>query len=347
MTTNYKLKCQPEDFEVTEVPVMPNMSKKEKSTYTYIWLRKTGLTTFDAQEEIGKFFEVNRADIGAEGLKDEDAITSQIISIKKILSDQEIAAFNQTYQSGAFSLTIQHVWGHGLQPVRARRLHGNSFKIIIRDLPQEAAQTLHDFCAANRHFTYVNYYDNQRFGMAGGPYNTPLIGQAIIEGNWPWAYDEYRKSGNAKGANLPDLENEAACKSFFKSLDHRKVGFFVSSYNSRLWNQAASAAVAASTEGNPHYFDHVGDLFVPTHPVFKHPNLCTTSGYGISGPEFEVGPKQKQRNVAVTTCVYPLEIGPDELHPGQWQVKIEFFNPTGCYATMLIKQLILKKPNEA
>ena len=33
----------------------------------------------------------------------------------------------------------------------------------------------------HRHHHFINYYDSQRFGMHGGPYNTHLIGEAIVK----------------------------------------------------------------------------------------------------------------------------------------------------------------------
>jgi len=41
--------------------------------------------------------------------------------------------------------------------------------------------------------TFINYYDNQRFGISGGPYNTHLIGKGIIEGNYREVLKQIKK----------------------------------------------------------------------------------------------------------------------------------------------------------
>lgn len=86
MNLLYKLKFKNEDFEVTEVPLMPTLLDKKRSKYTYFWLKKEGINTFDSSEKVAKFFSVLPIDLGFEGLKDEDAVTHQLFSIKKVLS---------------------------------------------------------------------------------------------------------------------------------------------------------------------------------------------------------------------------------------------------------------------
>ncbi len=339
---NYKIKCKPDDFIVTEVPLEPELSNADAATYTYFELQKIGLTTFDAEEEIARFFGVARLDVEAQGLKDEDGVTSQMMSIKKILSEKDLVPFNDTYRRGDFTLQIRRIHGYGKKPVRPRLLHGNKFRIVIRHLEERMAKQLYNFCLTNRSFSYVNYYDKQRFGIAGGPYNTPLIGKAIVEGHWRQAYAEYQQSGHVHPDQAKTLDDADKCKAFFKSLDQRRVSFFVASYNSLLWNKAASSKLAESTEGYQHHFEHVGTLFVPANLVFRHHNLCSIRGYALQDNEFAITRKQKERVLVVTTNVYPLELGQDELHPNKWQVKVGFYNPTGCYATMLIQQLIFK-----
>lgn len=81
---NYKLKCINEDFQVTEVPLMPCLMLKKPYEFTYIWLQKSGFTTFEVLEQIQDFFKLTSDNVCHQGLKDEDAITEQLISIKKI-----------------------------------------------------------------------------------------------------------------------------------------------------------------------------------------------------------------------------------------------------------------------
>ena len=55
---DYKLKTINEDFEVTEVPLLPSFHKVGK--YTYLWIKKSGFSTFDAQDKLKNFFKLNK-----------------------------------------------------------------------------------------------------------------------------------------------------------------------------------------------------------------------------------------------------------------------------------------------
>ena len=52
--------------------------------------------------------------------------------------------------------------------------------------------------------------------------------------------------------------------------------------------------------------------------------------------------KIKKRPVVLNVPVYLIDKGDDKLHPdGQQAITVAFYLPTGCYATMLVKQLLL------
>ncbi|MCX6715998.1 MAG: tRNA pseudouridine(13) synthase TruD, partial [Candidatus Taylorbacteria bacterium] len=188
-TPEYKLKARNEDFEVTEVPLLPRFL--EKGSFTYVWLKKSGFYTFDALEAIGEHFELFYEDMAAEGLKDEDGITSQIISIKKSLKQTDMSAFNKKHSNKASSyILMERIMGYGDAPVAEKMLHGNSFNLVVRNLKDDVAARIEEFCKKNKFVTFVNYYDSQRFGLPGGPYNTHLIGKAIVEEDWKEAYEQ-------------------------------------------------------------------------------------------------------------------------------------------------------------
>jgi len=342
MKSNYKLKCKHEDFIVNEVPLLPCLSPQKSSRYTYFWLKKKGLTTFDAQEIIAKFFEVNQLDINVEGLKDEDAITFQIFSIKKILRKRIINGFNQKLQPG---LKIESIIGYGKEPVNEKFLHGNTFVITIRNLDKSIAHEFHNLVLSTRLFPFINYYDNQRFGLAGGPYNTHLIGKSIVKNDWERAFFEFQKSGNNIRKNEPLIKKGTSrknYKNFFKTISPKKVAFFVSSYNSYLWNNEASRLVEKFNKGELEHFNGVGDLFIPRSLSFYSTSTCQVKGHHFDKNNFKIEPKTDIRSLVVNTNIYSTNLNEDELNKSKWKVEISFFLPTGCYATMLIKQIFLR-----
>lgn len=341
MKISYKLKSIHEDFVVNEVPLLPILFPQKSSQYTYFWLKKRGTTTFDAQEIVAKFFKINLFDINVEGLKDEDAITFQIFSIKKILDNISTNDFNQKVNS---DLKIESIIGYGKEPVHEKFLHGNTFLITIRNLDKNIANNFCRIVSNNKLFPFVNYYDNQRFGMAGGPYNTHLIGESIIKNDWERAFLEYQKSGN--NINSDDQlftkgTSNKCFKDYFKTINLNKVSFFVSSYNSYLWNNEASRQIGKLNKGKLKHFDGVGDLFIPDSSLFYCASTCLVKGHYFDKNKFKIGRKEDVRSLVVNANIFFTNLDKDEQNKFQWKVTISFFLPTGCYATMLIKQVFL------
>ena len=320
---------------------MPSLISKPPR-FTYFWLQKSGLTTFDILDCIKTFFNLKFEDVANQGLKDEDAITEQLISIKKILSRKDITAFNKKYGAGNKYSRIKHVVGYGDKPIKERMLHGNSFRIVVRNLESSVANNLLDYLSAHRHHHFINYYDNQRFGMPGGPYNTHLIGEAIVKRDWKEAYNHIKITNNIPPSFIPKLENAINCKEVFKKINPKKVSFFVSSYNSFLWNNQTSLLIKDNTKSKKHHFENVGHLNLPTAHSFQCPHICEADGYEFENEKFTVKRKVNSRNVVVATTIYADDLEKDELHINKKKITISFFLPTGSYATMIVKQIFLK-----
>ncbi|MDP3965070.1 MAG: tRNA pseudouridine(13) synthase TruD [bacterium] len=339
---NYKLKCINDDFQVTEVPLMPTLTLKRPRRFTYIWIQKTGFTTFDIIEQIKDFFKLSFSDVSSQGLKDEDAITEQLISIKKIIKNDDIIAFNKKSKSKKNFCHIKHIVGYGNEAVKKRMLHGNSFRIVIRNLDKTISNTFLSYISSQRHYYFINYYDNQRFGMPSGPYNTHLIGRAIVENKWKDAYKHLKNSNNSLPKITTKLESTSDFKEIFRLLNPRKVSFFVSAYNSFLWNSHASSVVRKYTKSKKHIFENVGYLYIPTASSFLCPNICEVDGYEFLAKNFTIALKKNSRNLVVATTIYADDLEKDGLHKGRWKLTLSFFLPTGSYATMIVKQIFLR-----
>lgn len=335
----YKIKCKNEDFQVTEVSLMPSLPSRKPHYFTYFLLQKSGYTTFDALEYIKNFFKLKFSDVASQGLKDEDAITEQLLSVKKILNKKAIVAFNKKYGKGEKHLRIKHIIGRGNEPVKERMLHGNSFRIVIRNLEHNVADNFLSHLAAHRHHYFINYYDNQRFGMPGGPYNTHLIGRAIVEKRWKRAFNHIKITNNVSLDFRKDTSNH---KKFFKTINPKKISFFISSYNSFLWNKHVSSLIKEGAKSRKHYFENVGHLYLPVKYSFQCPLICEANGYEFVEKTFITKPKAYSRNIVVGTTIYVNDLENDELHKGRKKLTVSFFLPTGSYATMIVKQIFLR-----
>lgn len=281
-------------------------------------------------------------DVVSQGLKDEDAITEQLISVKQIIKDKNVIAFNKKYKSRQKFCQIKHIVGYGNEAIRERMLHGNSFRIVVRNLDNTIAENLLSYISHHRHHYFINYYDNQRFGMPGGPYNTHLIGKAIVENNWKEAYQHIKNSNNALPDSVTKNKNITDFKEVFKLMNPKKVSFFVSSYNSFLWNSQASSIVNKHTKSKKHSFENIGDLHIPTTQSFLCPSICDADGYEFITQEFTTKDKKNSRNIIVTTTIYAHDLEKDELHNNKKKLTLSFYLPTGSYATMIVKQIFLR-----
>lgn len=344
--SKYKLKCINEDFQVTEVSLIPSITLKKPYKFTYIWLQKSGFTTFEILEQIKIFFKLTFKDVCSQGLKDENAITEQLISVKKVLNNKDIISFNKKNNLKNKFSKIKYIIGYGKDPIKERALHGNSFKIVVRNLKTTLAKDLLNYIYNHKQLYFINYYDNQRFGMPGGPYNTHLIGKAIVKNNWKQAYEQLKITNNMKEKTLLKTKNISDFKKVFASLNHKKVSFFVSAYSSFLWNTKASLVVKKSTKSKSYLFENVNRLYLPTNYLFQCPHVCEAKGYKLITENLTTQPRKNKRNLIITTKIYVQELKTDELNKNKKKITLSFFLPTGSYATMVIEQLFLNFKNK-
>lgn len=328
---DFRVKTINSDFLVTEVPLLPHFDPKAKS-YTYIWLKKSNYTTFEALKKIKEFFGLEFSDVTAEGLKDEDGITEQIVSIKKRLSKKNVADFNSTFVGDAF-ITIDRVLGYGEEPVHAKSLFGNTFRIVVRNLTEDEATKILDFTRGHKFFPFVNYYDNQRFGLPGGPYITHLVGKAITEGNWDEAFALLQKTGN-------EIPEGKTGKDAFMALNPGQVGFYVSAYNSYLWNNAVSAYIMDNYKYKSYDFPNLDSLNLPLITESTPSSAFVIDGYRFNKETFEAEEAKITRDMILPTVVFSGELMDDEIFTGKKRILLSYFIFTGCYATMVAKQII-------
>ena len=338
----YKVKTINNDFLVREIFLQPVFSSLKKSKYSFLWIEKSGFTTFQAEERICDFFKINLEDINCQGLKDEDAITQQVISIKRIINDKKARAFNNCHAKKKNYVKINNIMGYGKDPVIERNLHGNCFEITVRNLSKALCEKIHDYCNDKRSIPFINYYDKQRFGMAGGPYNTHLIGRAIIDRNTKKALGELSKTKNArdiKGFSGMMIE-KVSFGDLVSAIGLNKISFFINSYNSMLWNKEALKAIARGNRCIKKKFEGVGTLYLPENSDFIAPQKISSKSYALNFSNLKIKEKIKGRSLAVQTTIYVLGFGKDKIYKSRYCITLSFFLPTGCYATMFIDQLI-------
>lgn len=340
----FQLKTLNSDFMVEERYLKPHYVSKKNAAYTYLWVQKESMTTFILLQHLASYFNCSQQDVSAAGLKDEFAVTRQAISLRAIISNKQIRQANKYFDDSGLTISIERLLGFGQTPIQPRLLHGNEFTVIIRQLAPEIAGNLARSLDSDRFFQFINYYDEQRFGLPGSIHNTYLIGQALLAGDWAAAYHQYLQSGidaNEIASAKSALNQSGSYQTALLKSAANKLSFFVSSYNSHLWNKRLKTVIEQGVNAVQVEFPYLGSIALPidqTAPILPRLSIEVEKTNWTTGTNYRT---TKTRPVVIPVPVFILDQFADEMHPGYQAVSVSFYLPTGCYATMLIKQLLL------
>lgn len=162
-----KLKCQPDDFRVEE---LPDVQPGARGRYTFYRLTKRGVGTPEAIEAIRRRWDLAGARIDYGGLKDRHATTIQYLTILEG-PHRELAQPN---------ITLEPL-GRLPFPYGPKHFHGNGFTIVLRDLKREELERLERAAVEIDREGLPNYFDDQRFGSVGA--SGEFIGEAWARGD--------------------------------------------------------------------------------------------------------------------------------------------------------------------
>jgi len=165
-----QIKECPEDFRVEEVPLYDPCGE---GTHLYFRVTKTGIPTPAAVARIARHMNVRPDEIGFAGLKDAQALTTQMMSLEHA-DQRRLAAFSDP------AIKVEVVARHG-NKLRAGHLAGNRFILRIRDLAAEQALApAGAILAVLSRRGVPNYFGPQRFGARG---DTAVLGEMLVKGN--------------------------------------------------------------------------------------------------------------------------------------------------------------------
>ena len=152
------LKLLNEDFIVTEMPLQLPSGEGE-----HLWLdvEKNGANTAFVAQQLAEAAGVQERDVGYAGLKDRYAITRQWFSI--YLPKGETPDLTQL-QHPEFKVLSQ---SRHVKKLRPGDLHGNRFRIVLRDVTGDRDAIEANLKAVALHGV-PNYFGAQRFGFEGG-----------------------------------------------------------------------------------------------------------------------------------------------------------------------------------
>ncbi|MFG0246281.1 MAG: tRNA pseudouridine(13) synthase TruD [Phycisphaerales bacterium JB052] len=260
-----QIKQRPEDFLVEEIPLYPPSGQGE---HLYIFVEKQGLTTLQLRDAIAHHFQVDRRAIGHAGLKDKHAITRQVISVH--IPGKAPEEFPSFQHDRARVLWID------LHENKLQRGHlmGNRFSIKIRGVDPLKVRDAKRSLEMLARIGMPNRFGEQRFGYL---MNNHLVGRALIKGDHQAALDlilspkpgapkgsidareAYAQGDYAQAADLMpkvfkvernalrSLARGDAPDRAIKAIDPTAAGFFISSFQSAIFNAVLNDRVQSGT----------------------------------------------------------------------------------------------------
>jgi tRNA pseudouridine13 synthase len=202
-----RIKAVPEDFEVEEIPAYQPSGEGD---FLYLWVEKRDMGAEFFARQVAKRLGIPPAEVGTAGLKDRRAVTRQMVSVPAACADR-VAALDGD------GLRVLSVGRHG-NKLKPGHLHGNRFRILIRDADPAAAERLEPILHRLRAEGLPNFYGPQRFGRDG---ETVRLGLALLRGEPPPATGGRRP--NLRSPFLRKLALSAAQSALFNHYLGRRL----------------------------------------------------------------------------------------------------------------------------
>ena len=161
-----RIKTQPEDFEVEEIPAYQPSGTGD---HLFLWVEKRGMGAEYFVRQVARRLDLAVREVGTAGLKDRHAVTRQMVSVPA----QAEPRLNQLDGDGIRLLNVNR-HGNKLKP---GHLHGNRFRILVRDVCAEAGERLPPLVERLCRDGLANFYGAQRFGRGG---ETVRLGLSLL-----------------------------------------------------------------------------------------------------------------------------------------------------------------------
>lgn len=324
---DYQIKAINEDFRVTEIADL-NLSG---GAYSIFLLYKSSMKTTDAVEQISKMIDRPVSDISYSGLKDEDAVTGQFISIP----DVKFEKLSFSLENGSF-FNLKHI-GNSSESCKIGKLFGNAFSIRIRRLDMSIAQKI--VANEKRMINIINYYGVQRFGMPGLPKITHFIGKALLEEKYDEMAELLFRSGNISATEYSYYKSTP--QMIIEAIDIRKLNFFINAWDSHIWNKMiANNLVLSNVYTEKREMSCVSYLYsdVDSYTSEVLSKLLITR-HRLT-PEFTKEEYTSYRQPVLPLVYSCSDVMKDEMNEGKVMIDLKFTLPSGAYATVAIDQML-------
>ena len=153
-----RIRSTPDDFCVEERPLYLPCGEGE---HLYIRVKKRGLSTPDLVLRLASQLHVKAQTIGVAGLKDAQAVTTQMLSLQGVKAET-ISALPTDER-----LLALEVLGRHRNRLRKGHHAGNQFRLVIRDVRERSEDDLQQLFDELLRRGVPNYFGPQRQGRSG------------------------------------------------------------------------------------------------------------------------------------------------------------------------------------
>lgn len=361
------IKEQVDDFIVKELA----SHDTGEGDHLVVKLRKQNMTTLDAIGKLSNMLHISRDRIGYAGNKDKRAITEQYLSIQGVDEEDIRQVFTDE-----FDLEVVGYNGH----IGLGNLSANRFEIVVRDLqlPIETIRNRSLKIIDELDGKFPNYFGEQRFGSARPI--THQVGRHILRGEFEeavWTYiakpydSEYKSIRKTREELWETREVEEAAEQFPEKYRYEKTllyhltknpedykgaikrlpeglqTLFIHAYQAWIFNRVLSQLIEDEWYKEEYEIPLVGyktDLkdnkpenlieeYLEEEEVEQEdfrlqefPELRSEGTYRRAFADF--------RNFEI------IDLDSDELNMSKNKVNVKFDLPKGCYATVLLRELM-------
>ncbi len=163
-----RIRTVAEDFEVEEVPAYEPCGSGD---FLYLWIEKREMGAEYFTRQLARRLGLAPAEVGTAGLKDRHAVTRQMVSVP-------VTVESQLAQVDGDGIRVLRVSKH-TNKLKPGHLHGNRFRIVIRNVEPDAANRLPPLLERLCRDGLPNFYGVQRFGQGG---ETGRLGFELLRG---------------------------------------------------------------------------------------------------------------------------------------------------------------------
>lgn len=343
---------EPEDFIVEELPLY---DPSRTGTHTYFAIRKRNLSTIEAINRIARELQVHTRDIGYAGLKDKNAVTTQVLSVEGV-TPERVLRIEQP--------AIEVLWAERhTHKLRVGHLRGNRFKLTLRDMSHETLTQIKTVMERLVTEGVPNRFGVQRFGNKN---DSHLIGKALVKSDW-----EAVKCYILANDGVPEQKFERKpVETVVNAIPHRLRRLYLSAYQAHLFNRVLEARmphlgkllegdIAVKHSNGAPFLVEQATIEQPRADVFEISPSGPIFGYKMRMPSGDVRDLEisvlvdegvrleefrKVAGIRLSGTRRPLRM-PIQLHEvstvgNNFGVRLGFTLPAGSYATVVLEELL-------